>query len=63
MPETAIGYEIEEEPATEISAGQHPGTIAHDYPIFHLSVRYYIYTVLSGRMMLTDHMEADCNFY
>lgn len=57
-PEAALKREIEEELATEISVGQYLGTVEYDYPSFHLSMRCYICTVISGHLMLLEHMAA-----
>lgn len=57
-PEAALKREIEEELATEISVGQYLGTVEYDYPSFHLSMRCYICAVISGHLMLLEHMSA-----
>lgn len=57
-PEAALKREIEEELATEISVGQYLGTVEYDYPLFHLSMRCYICTVISGHLTLLEHMAA-----
>lgn len=57
-PEAALKREIEEELATEISVEQYLGTVEYDYPSFHLSMRCYICTVISGHLMLLEHMAA-----
>ena len=56
--EAALKREIEEELATEISVGQYLGTVEYDYPSFHLSMRCYICTVISGHLTLLEHMAA-----
>ena len=57
-PEEALRREIREELDTEISVGPLIGRIAYDYPTFHLSMRCYWCTVLSGRLMLKEHEAA-----
>lgn len=57
-PEMALKREIEEELATEISVGQYLGTVEYDYPLFHLSMRCYVCTVMSGHLTLLEHMAA-----
>lgn len=57
-PEAALKREIKEELATEISVDQYLGTVEYDYPLFHLSMRCYICTVISGHLTLLEHMAA-----
>lgn len=57
-PEAALKREIKEELATEISVDQYLGTVEYDYPSFHLSMRCYICTVISGHLTLLEHMAA-----
>lgn len=57
-PEEALVREIKEELDTEICVGQYLTTIEYDYPEFHLSMRCYWATVLSGRLILKEHEAA-----
>ncbi|MBB5219913.1 8-oxo-dGTP diphosphatase [Treponema rectale] len=57
-PETALAREIKEELATEISVGNYIDTIEYDYPAFHLSMRCYECSVISGKLELLEHENA-----
>lgn len=57
-PEEALKREIKEELATEISVGKYLGTVEYDYPTFHLSMRCYVCSVISGHLTLLEHMAA-----
>ena len=57
-PESALAREIREELATEISVGDYIDTIEYDYPAFHLSMRCYECTVISGKLELLEHENA-----
>lgn len=57
-PEDALVREIREELATEISVGRHVTTIEWDYPAFHLSMRCYLCSVVSGSLTLLEHESA-----
>ena len=57
-PESALAREIREELATEISVGDYMDTIEYDYPAFHLSMRCYECTVISGKLELLEHENA-----
>ena len=57
-PESALAQEIREELATEISVGDYIDTIEYDYPAFHLSMRCYECTVISGKLELLEHENA-----
>jgi 8-oxo-dGTP diphosphatase len=57
-PEAALAREIREELATEIKVGDYVGTIEYDYPNFHLSMRCYACTVISGKLELLEHENA-----
>ncbi|MBQ9909369.1 MAG: (deoxy)nucleoside triphosphate pyrophosphohydrolase [Treponema sp.] len=57
-PEIALKREIREELATEISVGDYIDTIEFDYPTFHLSMRCYECTVISGKLELLEHENA-----
>lgn len=57
-PESALAREIREELATEISVGAYIDTIEYDYPAFHLSMRCYECTVISGKLELLEHENA-----
>ncbi|MBP5438490.1 MAG: (deoxy)nucleoside triphosphate pyrophosphohydrolase [Treponema sp.] len=57
-PEDALKREIREELATEINVGDFIGTIEYDYPNFHLSMRCYECSVISGKLELLEHENA-----
>ena len=54
----ALVREIREELDTEIAVGDLFDTVEYDYPDFHLSMKCYICTVVSGNLVLKEH-EAD----
>ena len=56
--EAALKREIREELATEISVGDYVDTIEYDYPTFHLSMRCYECSVISGKLELLEHENA-----
>lgn len=63
-PEDALTREIREELATEIRVERYVTTIEWDYPAFHLSMRCYLCSVLSGSLTLLEHEAAawlDCD--
>lgn len=57
-PEAALAREIREELATEISVDRYVTTIEWDYPAFHLSMRCYLCSVVSGSLTLLEHKAA-----
>lgn len=57
-PEDALVREIMEELATEIRVERYVTTIEWDYPAFHLSMRCYLCSVLSGSLTLLEHEAA-----
>ncbi|HBD68033.1 MAG TPA: 8-oxo-dGTP diphosphatase MutT, partial [Treponema sp.] len=57
-PEDALKREIREELATEIKVGDYIDTIEYDYPTFHLSMRCYECSVISGKLELLEHENA-----
>lgn len=57
-PEDALTREIMEELATEIRVERYVTTIEWDYPAFHLSMRCYLCSVLSGSLTLLEHEAA-----
>lgn len=57
-PEDALKREIREELATEISVDSYVTTVEWDYPSFHLSMRCYLCSVISGSLTLLEHSEA-----
>ena len=54
-PEAALAREIREELATEISVGDYIDTIEYDYPTFHLSMKCYECSIISGKLELLEH--------
>ena len=57
-PENAIVREIKEELDTVIEVIEYFDTVEYDYPNFHLSVKCYICTVVSGKLELLEHEAA-----
>ena len=57
-PEDALSREIREELATEIHVERYVTTIEWDYPAFHLSMRCYLCSVVSGSLTLLEHEAA-----
>ena len=57
-PEDALVREIREELATEISVDRFMTTLEWDYPTFHLSMRCYLCSVISGSLTLLEHEAA-----
>lgn len=57
-PEDALVREIREELATEIRVDRYVTTIEWDYPSFHLSMRCYRCSVVSGSLTLLEHEAA-----
>lgn len=62
-PEDALVREIREELATDICVERYVTTIEWDYPTFHLSMRCYLCSIVSGSLTLLEHEAAawlDC---
>ncbi len=57
-PEEALAREIREELATQVQVGNYVGSIEYDYPAFHLSMRCYECSVISGKLELLEHENA-----
>lgn len=57
-PEDALVREIQEELATEISVKRYVTTIEWDYPAFHLCMRCYLCSIVSGSLTLLEHEAA-----
>ena len=57
-PEEALVREIKEELDTEIEVGEYLDIVEYDYPTFHLSMRCYWCTVMSGALVLKEHEAA-----
>ena len=58
MPEDALVREIREELATKIRVDRYVTTIEWDYPAFHLSMRCYLCSIVSGSLTLLEHEAA-----
>ncbi len=54
-PKDALKREIREELATEIRVERYVATIAWEYPSFHLSMRCYLCSVVTGSLVLLEH--------
>lgn len=57
-PENAVIREISEELDTEIRVDEFLTTVEHDYPTFHLSMKCYLCSVISGSLTLIEHENA-----
>ena len=57
-PEEALVREIKEELDSEINVDEYIGTIEYDYPEFHLSMRCYWCTLLSGDLTFKEAEDA-----
>lgn len=57
-PQEALVREIREELATEIEVERHVTTVEWDYPAFHLRMRCYLCSVVSGTLTLLEHEAA-----
>ena len=57
-PEEALVREIQEELDTDIEVGDLFETVEYDYPEFHLSMKCYWCSVVSGDLVLKEHAAA-----
>ncbi|WP_406029976.1 (deoxy)nucleoside triphosphate pyrophosphohydrolase [Succinivibrio sp.] len=57
-PENAIVREIKEELDTSIKVNEYFDTVEYDYPTFHLSMKCYICSVLTGKLELREHEDS-----
>ena len=57
-PENALVREIMEELDSEISVDEYVSTIEYDYPEFHLSMRCYWCSLISGDLVLKEAEDA-----
>lgn len=57
-PEDALRREIREELETEIGVRHLIDTVEYDYPAFHLSMRCYACSIVSGNLHLVEHESA-----
>ena len=57
-PEDALVREIKEELDSEISVDEYVSTIEYDYPEFHLSMRCYWCSLISGDLVLKEAEDA-----
>lgn len=57
-PEEALVREIHEELATEVRVEHYVTTVERDYPAFHLSMRCYLCSIVSGDLTLLEHEAA-----
>lgn len=57
-PEDALTREIREELDSEISVDEYVSTIEYDYPEFHLSMRCYWCSLISGDLVLKEAEDA-----
>lgn len=57
-PQAALVREIREELETEITVGELVDTIEYDYPTFHLSMDCFWAEIVSGDLILTEHVAA-----
>ncbi|MBQ7862929.1 MAG: (deoxy)nucleoside triphosphate pyrophosphohydrolase [Lachnospiraceae bacterium] len=57
-PEEALVREIREELDTEIEVGELLDIIEYDYPTFHLSMKCFWCSIVSGDLVLKEHEAA-----
>lgn len=57
-PQEALKREIMEELETEIEVGELIDTIEYDYPNFHLTMKCFKTEIISGELILKEHMAA-----
>lgn len=57
-PEEALVREIREELEAEIAVGELIDTIEYDYPTFHLSMDCFWAEIVSGDLVLKEHVAA-----
>ena len=57
-PEEALVREIREELDTKIEVGELLDTIEYDYPTFHLSMKCFWSSIVSGDLVLKEHEAA-----
>jgi 8-oxo-dGTP diphosphatase len=57
-PEAALVREIREELDSEISVDEYIETLEYDYPQFHLSMRCYWCSLISGNLVLKEAEDA-----
>ena len=57
-PENATVRELKEELDSVIEVKEYFDTVEYDYPNFHLSMKCYICTVVSGKLELLEHEAA-----
>ncbi len=57
-PEDALAREIREELDSEICVDEYISTIEYDYPEFHLSMRCYWCSLISGDLVLKEAEDA-----
>lgn len=57
-PDEALRREIMEELESEISVDEYIDTIEYDYPEFHLSMRCYWCSLISGSLILKEAADA-----
>lgn len=57
-PQKALKREIMEELETEVLVGELFDTIEYDYPTFHLSMQCFWAEIVSGNLILTEHVAA-----
>ena len=57
-PEEALKREIREELSTDISVDKFLCTVEWDYPTFHLTMHYYLCSLLTESLHLNEHEAA-----
>ena len=57
-PEEALQREIREELDTEIEINEYLMSVEYDYPDFHLVMKCYRCSVVSGKLTLKEHEDA-----
>lgn len=57
-PQEALVREIKEELDVEIRVGKLVDTLEYDYPQFHLSMDCFLCEIISGELVLNEHLAA-----
>ena len=57
-PEQSLVRELKEELAIDVNVGEKICTVEYDYPKFHLTMRCFWATIVSGEIKLLEHEDA-----
>jgi len=56
--ERALVREVREELNVKVIVGKYIGTVEHDFPNFHLTMKCYYAYIESGKMVFKEHMDS-----